>query len=615
MTIINTTPDRPIQLGYEGEDRVTVLRFRYGAEWLENGEGIFRIRVRRHGETQAYNAALVADDSENHCLLMTVTNTELSVKGAGEMQVVYSGGNFVKKSPIYSYNVSRAVDEAVDPPAQDVYTQIIESLSDLQTDASGIAGDIGDLSTLTTTAKTDLVSAINEVNAKDVVVDDALSATSTNPVQNKVLTARINSLDSDVGTLRTSVQSKADTQTVSALADAVQDLDGDVQGLQTTVQGKADTSTVTALSGTVSNLSDSAQQYMEYTNSAITNLRDSKASKSYVDGELVLKADTQTVTALSGTVTGLQTSKADKSYVDTQLTTKASTQTVSDLADDVSDLQTGLASKVGDVQINGSSIVSNGVANMPVASANTFGAVKISSTLRVNSDNALYVQTVSASDVKTGTTWQKMLTPERQHESAFYGLAKVAGHDEKSSTLPVGQYTDEAKVAIQKMLGIYEAPWELINEETFTNDTEADYIITTDANGDAFELTDLIILFETPKQSTSASKGYYGHIWCYSEDNDTYNASFECGSWTQQANGSAYACGGIIENKGGISEVTIITSAPGGQRTAVQKRLRYIGTNDSASAFILPVKTFKKINIKSVTGTGHYVLYGKRKWT
>ena len=107
MTIINTSPDRPIQLGYEGEDRVTVLRFRYGADWLENGEGIFRIRVRRHGEHTAYNAQLVADDAENNCLLMTVTNVELSVKGSGEMQVVYSGADFVKKSPIYSYSVGK----------------------------------------------------------------------------------------------------------------------------------------------------------------------------------------------------------------------------------------------------------------------------------------------------------------------------------------------------------------------------------------------------------------------------------------------------------------------------------------------------------------------------
>ena len=282
MTIINTSPDRIIQLGYEGEDRVTVLRFRYGADWLENGEGIFNIRVRRHGEHTAYNAALVADDAENNCLLMTVTDVELSVKGSGEMQVVYSGENFIKKSPIYSYNVSRAVDEAVDPPAQDVYTQIIESLSDLQTDVQGLSDavdGIGNLSELTTTAKTDLVSAINEVNEHgggSVTVDDVLSTTSTNPVQNKVLTAQINSLDSDVGALRTSMQGKADIQTVSALADAVNGLDSDVQGLQTT-----------------------------------------KADKSYVDTQLVGKASTATATeSADGLMSSLDKSKLDAVYSD-----------------------------------------------------------------------------------------------------------------------------------------------------------------------------------------------------------------------------------------------------------------------------------------------------------
>ena len=285
MTIINTSPDRTIQLGYEGEDRVTVLRFRYGADWLENGEGIFRIRVRRHGESQAYNAQLVTEDPEYNCLLMTVTDVELSVKGSGEMQVVYSGENFVKKSPIYSYNVSRAVDEAVDPPAQDVYTQIIESLSDLQTDVRQIDSDvadlselttakIGDLTELTTETKTDLVSAINEVNEHggggSVTVDDVLSTTSTNPVQNKIVTSAI--------------QSKADIQTVSALADAVQGLDGDVQGLQTAkadksyvdtgLAGKASTATATASADGLMSAQDKSKLdavYADYT-SALTAL-------------------------------------------------------------------------------------------------------------------------------------------------------------------------------------------------------------------------------------------------------------------------------------------------------------------------------------------------------
>ena len=318
MTIINASPDNIIQLGWEGEDRVTVFRFRYGEDWVSNGNGIFSVRVLRNGENQAYNAQMVLDDRENHCLLVTLTEVELSKKGTNEMQVVYSGEDFIKKSPVYRYYVSRSVDEPVDPPAQDVYTQIIESLSDLQADIRQIDGDvadlseltaekIGDMTALTTTAKNSLVSAINEVNSKsvDITVDDVLSTTSTNPVQNKVLTARINGLDSDVGTLRTSVQSKADTQTVSALSDAVQDLDGDVQGLQTTVQAKADTATVTALSGTVSGLQTAVQS----------------------------KADAQTVTTLSGTVTGLQTSKADKSYVDTGLATKASTATATASSD------------------------------------------------------------------------------------------------------------------------------------------------------------------------------------------------------------------------------------------------------------------------------------------
>lgn len=46
------------------------------------------------------------------------------------------------------------------------------------------------------------------------------------------------------------------------------------------------------------------------------------------------------------------------------------------------------------------------------------------------------------------------ITPFKQDESVFYGLAKAAGHDEKDSTLSFGTYTNEAKTAIQSMLGV-----------------------------------------------------------------------------------------------------------------------------------------------------------------
>ena len=55
---------------------------------------------------------------------------------------------------------------------------------------------------------------------------------------------------------------------------------------------------------------------------------------------------------------------------------------------------------------------------------------------------------------KSGKNNNRSITPIMQYQSTFYGLAKAAGVDEKDSTLPVGQYSEEAKTAIRTMLGI-----------------------------------------------------------------------------------------------------------------------------------------------------------------
>ena len=761
MIIVNTSPNKLIQIGYEGEDKVTILRFSYSEKWLENGEGIFTVRVLRNGENKAYNAQAIKDDRENFTIDMTVTDIELSKKGYGEMQLVYTGADFVKKSPVYKYYVSRSVDEAVDPPESDVYTQIIESLSDLRTNfneltntVNEINDDIGDLTELTTANKLNIVESINEVNAKGFVsVDDELSDTSTNPVQNKAIASRITSVESvmqgkadiqtvttlsdtvadlqtklaekvgDVqvngtsivtggvanvpvasnsvlGTVRidtskglgindagivsvaqassnniksgtrennpvtpirqheatfyglakvaghdekdstlpvgeytseakTAIQTMLDvpsTATVSALADEVNGLDEDVQGLQTTVQSKADTATVTALSGTVSGLqtavqskadaqtvtalsgtvsalSDAAQQYMEHTEAALDN-----------------KVEVSAFSDLSGTVTGLQTSKADKSYVDTQLAGKASTQTVSDLADDVSDLQTGLAEKVSDVQVNGSSVVTNGVANVPVANRSALGLVQwdYGRGVAASSNGMLILTTATSAHIKGGTRESDPITPVHQHESTFYGLAKIAGHDEKNSTLPVGTYSEEAKIAIQKMLGIYEAPWELINEETFTNETEADYIITTDLNGNAFELTDAILLFETPTQETEAKCSCVVRYYFYGVNNYIATESY---SYTQSSNATATGFVSAFEQKQKMLHTWSIaratTSNNGGymSRYGVNFGMPLGRSGDRISYALLDEPIYcHQISILNVTGTGHYRLYGKRKW-
>lgn len=113
-----------------------------------------------------------------------------------------------------------------------------------------------------------------------------------------------------------------------------------------------------------------------------------------------------------------------------------------------------------DVQINGTSIVDNGVANIPVMSKSTFGVAKAvaeNNGITIDLGGALRIEPAQSSEIKKATgngSLYKPINTYRQHEAVFYGLAKVAGHDEKDSTLAVGTYTDEAKAAIKTMLGI-----------------------------------------------------------------------------------------------------------------------------------------------------------------
>ena len=244
MTEINASPGRVIQIGYEGEDKVTKIVFRYDSEWLSHGDGVFKIRVLRNGDTEAYNATEIVDDRESMTLTMTVTDIELSVKGYGEMQIVYIGADFVKKSPIYRYNVSRAIDsEVVNPPQGSIINELVQN--------------VGDLTELTTTNKDNLVEAINEVNAKEgggggsITVDDELSGSSENPVQNKVIKSRFDGVDQTIADVQTAIAGKESTDVATTSANGLMSSADkaklDNVGSVVTVSGT--TPTITALSG------------------------------------------------------------------------------------------------------------------------------------------------------------------------------------------------------------------------------------------------------------------------------------------------------------------------------------------------------------------------------
>lgn len=113
---------------------------------------------------------------------------------------------------------------------------------------------------------------------------------------------------------------------------------------------------------------------------------------------------------------------------------------------------------IGDVQANGTSVVTSGVANIPMASSSVYGVVKVSGrglNINVNDNGLIGIEPAQEPNIKAENLSFNPITPTTQHIATFYGLARAAGdRTQKSSENAVGTYTAEAKSAIHTMLGI-----------------------------------------------------------------------------------------------------------------------------------------------------------------
>lgn len=114
----------------------------------------------------------------------------------------------------------------------------------------------------------------------------------------------------------------------------------------------------------------------------------------------------------------------------------------------------GGSGAVDDVRIDGSSIVQNGVANVPKANASTYGAVKVDDHgIIITQNGLLEIRGASENELKAGTSYWTLVRPNNAYAAAFFGLAKAAGDSTQSaSSNSVGSYTESAKSAITQMI-------------------------------------------------------------------------------------------------------------------------------------------------------------------
>lgn len=118
---------------------------------------------------------------------------------------------------------------------------------------------------------------------------------------------------------------------------------------------------------------------------------------------------------------------------------------------------------MGNVYVGANADSSGGVklvSETDYATETTGGVIKVKASTNglVMSNGILMTSPADSSTIKSAGTGNyptfRPIVPRYQHEAVFYGLAKVAGADEKNSTNAVGTYTDTAKTAIKSMLGV-----------------------------------------------------------------------------------------------------------------------------------------------------------------
>lgn len=151
--------------------------------------------------------------------------------------------------------------------------------------------------------------------------------------------------------------------------------------------------------------------------------------------------------------------------------------------------------------------------------------------------------------------------------------------------------------------------WELIREDTVTNATEADIIISADSNGQAFELSDVRLVLVSPQQDTAFSKADYGRVRMYYQTG-AYDITF-IGAYNQTAGASAKVSYIRFEQSDGM---LVKLTMPNTSRSGMGPWQTY-ATEDGEGCFVLPdaQRVYSRINITKVTGTLHYILYGRRK--
>ena len=272
---------------------------------------------------------------------------------------------------------------------------------------------------------------------------------------------------------------------------------------------------------------------------------------------------------------------------------------------------------VSDVQVEGVSIIADNVANIPRATPTTMGVIKGSaygSGLQMDSSGYLKLSAANSNLVKAGSSYYAPIAAGNQHEATFYGLAKAAGDvTQTASANSVGEYTDAAKLGIQTMIGVAQAPWELIKEVTYTTyDTNYPLEITTDNNSQLFALTDIRLIVEIPSQDNPFTLSNYGLVQCWYGTGNYDYFTFELGAQNISANTTGRMGYGLITQENGLCTISYARFTNYGNPISQSLHANPMASVSSPFHLYQTPYVFNKIVFSPTTGTMKVLVYGRK---
>ena len=456
MIDIMAKEHRAIPLGRLGENEHVRVWFDVSQYQAQYPEATFTLLNKRPGDEVAYPVVRISTDEKY--IVWTITSAELTTMGLGECELIVMEGNVVAKSVIYSTQVLEAIDGSGEAPEpwdswQKEFAEMVEEAQDAAAEAAESVEHyprIGDGVWMVWDASTGayVSTGVQATGPKGDPGDPGVSPTVT--------------VTAITGGHRVTITDADGTRAF----DVMDGTDGDDgRGIASAALNADYTLTMTYTDGTT------------YTTPSLRGAKGDDGISPTVTVTQTATGATLTVTDAEGTTTaeiangkdgdpgapgapgtpgtpGMDGVSPTVSITDI---TGGHRVTITDATGPHSfDVMDGDSAEVPvqDVQVNGVSVLTDGVANVPVATSDRLGVVRPFPT-RGTTMYSGYITTYPASDdhIKAGGDGYKPLTPATEHSAAFYGFAKAAGDTTQStSSNAVGTYTETAKSKISEML-------------------------------------------------------------------------------------------------------------------------------------------------------------------